>query len=303
MFDNKTNVEFKAMGNLANGYTVIPNNVMNDMKNMTPDGFCVFGKILQYINSDKNKISVLGLSTLTGLTKGRVSKALNKLIELGYIKRIPKMNGNIINGYVYEIYVERQVNTESLRETVGKSRLDENKDAEMEDIENTDYKKEKEKKEKEKKEKKVVVDGDDKEKLLIDLYKSYKIQPRVMPQMKKLLLTYKDKIELELYEEIFMLASEDSVKSKYKYIKELLETFDKKSIYTLEAYNLDCKSYKEAKNVNTKATTNKSFKNENNEPKVKTRFHNVKQTFSEYTPEELKEIIKESQKRKFKRDN
>ena len=32
-FNNNTNVEIKAMGDLLNGFTVIPNQIMNDMKN------------------------------------------------------------------------------------------------------------------------------------------------------------------------------------------------------------------------------------------------------------------------------
>ena len=39
------------------------------------------------------------------------------------------------------------------------------------------------------------------------------------------------------------------------------------------------------------------FKNtKSSEPTVKTRFHNINQTFTKYTPEELEKILQESQK-------
>ena len=89
-FNNNTNVEIKAMEDLVNGFTVIPNSIMNNMKNIGPEGFIVFAKILQYLNSEKNKVSVLGLAKLTGLSKGKVSKGLKNLINLGYINRVEK---------------------------------------------------------------------------------------------------------------------------------------------------------------------------------------------------------------------
>ena len=43
------------------------------------------------------------------------------------------------------------------------------------------------------------------------------------------------------------------------------------------------------------------FKNtKSSEPTVKTRFHNINQTFTKYTPEELEKMLQESQKNKFK---
>ena len=43
------------------------------------------------------------------------------------------------------------------------------------------------------------------------------------------------------------------------------------------------------------------FKNtKSSEPTVKTRFHNINQTFAKYTPEELEKMLQENQKNKFK---
>ena len=190
--------------------------------------------------------------------------------------------------------------------------------------ENTSHKKKIEKKENRKKENKVVVVDDAqevqeikfesldaneklvKENMIIEIYKTYKLQARVMPQMKKLLLAYADKMDLELYEEIFMLASEDNIKSKYRFIKELLEKFDKKSIYTLESYRMDCQKFKEGKQVNSSKDKSKASKNKKNGsqvPKVVTRFHNINQRIDNYTKEELEETILVSQSVKFGDNN
>ena len=307
-FNNETNVEIKAMGKIAEGYTVIPNNIMNDMRNIGSDSFTVFAKILQYVNSNKNKISVAGLSTLTGLTKNRVSKALNKLIDLGYIRRYTKFNGNIKNGYIYEIYGERQITETNEREHVGNARRTENKYTDTQYTENTYYNNKKEKIKGFKKEKDVVVVVGEKSKetskdeKIIELYKQYKIQLRVMPQMKKLLLKYSSKIELELYEEIFMLASEDNVKSKYNFIKTLLESFDKKGISNLEDYKMDCNNFKSNKQVNTNKTNYKSSKgqkNSSNNNKIHTRYHDVCSSLDNMTQNEVEESIAISQYIKF----
>ena len=48
-----------------------------------------------------------------------------------------------------------------------------------------------------------------------------------------------------------------------------------------------------------KFSTNSSVSKNNNNIQIKTRFHNINESFRKYSPEELKEIIKESQKNKF----
>lgn len=57
---------------------------------------------------------------------------------------------------------------------------------------------------------------------------------------------------------------------------------------------------KEAPQNSGATKPNKSiYKNNSNIPKVKTRFHNINQTFEKYTPEELENVLLESQKGKF----
>ena len=305
-FDNHTNVKFKPMGDLVKGFTVIPNQIMNDMKNIGPEGFMVFAKILQYINSDKNKVSVLGLVKLTGLSKGKVSKGLNNLINLGYINRVEKRNGNLINGYIYEVYSSPRTfnendenNHENLRETVGNSRYPENRDTDLRDPENTTYKKENKKKEKENKENKDVdvVGGKSKANEVIELFKTYKLQKRVMPQTIKLLNKYADIFDIEVFEELFMIASEDKIESKYRYLKTTFENLEKEGVKTLLDLEQSAKKFKDSKTITKKAKSNKKA------PVVKTRFHNINESFRNYSEDELVEVIKESQKGKFGEDN
>lgn len=312
MTNNETNMEVYRRGTLKDGYTMILNQALND-KELTscPEAVVVFLKLQQYMNSATNKISIRGISTQTGLSVGKVGKAFKKLIELGYVSREPKFNGNIINGYRYGVYDIREENvnfyekstnenstensTKNYGETIENSRCIENRDIEMGYIENMKLINKISKKENKKKENKDVVVGERenselnlegkeankkliKETMIIELYKTYKIQNRVMPQMKKLLLSYADKIDIELYEEIFMLASEDNVKSKYKYIQDLLVKFDTKGIYTLEAYKLDCENFKSNKQVSNSNSNSKSYKGAKNgskDKKVHTRYHDV----------------------------
>lgn len=56
------------------------------------------------------------------------------------------------------------------------------------------------------------------------------------------------------------------------------------------------KIYKDDKNFATYQSKNITQQDK----QVKTRFHNINQTFSKYSPDELEKILQESQKDKFK---
>ena len=170
-FKSSNQSVFKPSGNLVEGFTVIPNGIMNDIKMMTPDAFTVFAKILQYISNPEHKISIQGLSTQVGLSKDRISKALKKLIEIGYVVRTPIKNGNLTNGYIYEIFDKPQV---ANVENTNLHRNPENKDTEIQDTKFQYANKENKNKENKKKENKVVVVGEEQTKLL-ELYKTFKI--------------------------------------------------------------------------------------------------------------------------------
>ncbi|WP_343101968.1 replication initiator protein A [Romboutsia sp. MSSM.1001216sp_RTP31141st1_G3_RTP31141_220114] len=129
---------------------------------------------------------------------------------------------------------------------------------------------------------KVVVD-DDKQTKLINLYKSFKLEKKLMPHTINLLKS-NIHISLDVFEQIFISASEDSVVKKYSYIKEVIDKLNKKGITTLEQYKIDYKNYKESKNINNGFKCN-SKKNSN-----KNKFDNMDEeykTFTKYTNDEL----------------
>ena len=128
------------------------------------------------------------------------------------------------------------------------------------------------------------------------MYKAFKLEKRFMPHTKKLLLEFKDSFDLEVFEQVFIYASSESVVHKYKYLKDTFNKLRDKGISTLEQYENDTKEFKASK-VKSKNKTNTGG---SNVPKVKTRFHNINESFRNYTPDELVEVIKESQKDKFK---
>ena len=287
-FKSNNSTEFKAMGNLAEGYTVVPNGVMNDIVNIGADAFTVLIKIFQFINNPNHKISVQGLSTQTGLSKNRVSKAINKLRDLGYIVREPKKRGNLTIGYTYFVYDKPIENTNVYRNP-------QIKDSENNDSENGDTNKENKKKENKKKENKVVVVENENSNLnmLLNLCNQYQIQKKITPTLKRLLESYSNRISVEVFEQIFIDASSENVKSKYRYIEQVLKTLDEKNIKTIDEYVKDKESFK-----NNKANTKKM---KNDTKKLNPKIHNFSgsRNFAKYDADELEKKLLESQKGKF----
>lgn len=80
------------------------------------------------------------------------------------------------------------------------------------------------------------------------------------------------------------------------YINGIVKSWNDKNIKTLEDLKVSEDEYKH------KSETKKSSSNDskNNVKQVKTRFHNINQTFSKYSPDELEKILQESQKGKFR---
>ncbi len=278
-FKCKNTSEFKAGGNLANGFTTIPNGVMNDIPLMGSSAFTVFAKILQYINNPAHQITVKGLAKQLQVSDGKITRAITKLRELGYIERIEKKEGNLTKGYTYIVYGEPIGNTMSSRNL-------QNSDSEINKKENT-----------------VVVDeinknktkNEEKENKLIDLYKSFVLEKRVMPHTLKL-LKENIHISLDVFHEIFISASDESVKKKYAYIKEIIDTLNKNNIKTLDEFNKFNTEYKESKN---KYKYNKTKKDNNIYANNKNSFDNFESTFDKYTKEEFEQIVHKSQVAKY----
>ena len=304
-FESSNESKFIASAELAKGFTVIPNEIMNDMNLLGPNAFFVFAKILQYISNPNHVISIQGLATQLGVSKTRVSNGLNKLIEVGYIKRTPLKNGNLTNGYLYEVFSEKQNvditnvnektnNDESIENTTS-HRNPKNWDTENGDTNfcDTDFRyanKENNNNNYINKENEVVV-GVEKETKLIELYKSFKIEKRFMPHTKKLLLEYANKFDLDVFEQVFIAASEESVSKKYAYMKQVFENLDKKNIVTLDDYQKDQAEFKNKKGKGK--TVTKDTGKENKKPL--TKYHDTfNEHYKNYTSDELDDKLRQS---------
>ena len=86
------------------------------------------------------------------------------------------------------------------------------------------------------------------------------------------------------------------------YINGIMKSWNDKNIKTLDELKSSEEEFKknaEAKKLNTNSIGSSS-KQKQSTPQVKTRFHNINQTFTKYSPDELERIVLESQKDKFK---
>ena len=309
-FKSSNESKFIASAKLAEGFTVIPNEIMNDLNLLGPNAFFVFAKILQYISNPEHKISIQGLATQLGVSKTRVSNGINKLIEVGYIKRTPLKNGNLTNGYLYEVFSEKQnveitnvsdnVNLNasektSNRDSIGNTtsyRNPKNWDTENRDTNFCDTgfryaNKENNNKNNNNKENNNVIVNNEREIKLFDLYKSFKIEKRFMPHTKKMLLEYIDKFDLNIFEKVFIAASEESVTKKYAYMKKVFETLDMKNIRTLDDYLKDQENFKNKKQTNVKQ--------EKSSNTVNTKYHNTfNEHYKNYTADELDNKLRSS---------
>ena len=286
-FNNKT--YFKLSDEFKDLFTRVPNTIL-DEKNISARALGVYVKIIRFQNSSEHKIYISGLANELKEGKDAIRSAIKELIELGYIEReVIRNEKGQMAGYVYTVYAQPVENTtfspsSEIPTSVEPISVD------------TTLKKKISKKENNKKENKEVVVEDSKEQQLLEMYKSFKLEKRFMPHTKKLLLEYKDSFDLEVFEQVFIYASSEKVTHKYKYLKDTFAVLKNKNIVTIEQYENDIKEFKESK-VKSKNKTNTGG---SNVPKVKTRFHNINESFRNYAPNELVEVIKESQKDKFK---
>lgn len=280
------------------GSTNITNNTIDDIAILGVDAYAVISRILQFARNKDHKINIKGLSTQLHISKDRVSKAMHKLIDFGYIKRTPikhEKYKNLIVGYHYDVFEERQVvDVEEINKTNVKKQKSEilentisHRNPDIGDTENQDGKQQNIK------QKNNVVVVSEKEKQLFDLYKSFKLEKLILPHTRKLLKEYMNKFDLDVFEQVFISASSDSVKKKYAYIKKVLETLDLKGIRTLEDYNKDQEEYKASKEKKYSKASNKANNDDKN--KVVTKFHNINTHCDKYTTDELESMVKGSQ--------
>ena len=113
-----------------------------------------------------------------------------------------------------------------------------------------------------------------------------------MPHTLKLIRENAHSFSKEVWDEIFILVSEDNVTSKFKYMRKLVNDFKENNIVTI----------KDLDRYNAKYKESKANKSKQRDFRPKTRFHNINDRTQNYTPEELEKLIKDNQKDKFNRE-
>lgn len=291
--NNETYFEFDE--ELDTGFTTIPNYILNDIR-LTYKAVGVYVQILQYRNTGKHKVYLKSLANYRKDRKTAVSTALKELEEHGYITRhyIRNEKGHI-KGVKYIVRMKPIV------ETIENTTLEpkaENLTSENLTSENTTLKIKYNKNKINKKENIDVDDAHEKthQEKVIDLYKSFKLERRVMPHTLKLLNKYSEYFSLDVFEYIFIQASEDSVDKKYNYIKTLLEDYFDNKVFTINDLTQHNQKYKDSKKKTKTTNTDKGSK------QVKTRFHNITDRTKNYTPEALEKLLKENQAAKYAKE-
>lgn len=108
--------------------------------------------------------------------------------------------------------------------------------------------------------------------------------------------TWIDKYKMDI--EVILEAcskSKNVSKPSISYINGIIERWSKNNINNLEDIKILDEKHKE-KIINRGSNKNTS----NSTPQVKTRYHNINQTFKNYSDDELEKLLQESQKGKFK---
>ncbi len=285
--NNETYFEFD--DDLNEGFTTIPNYILNDIR-LTYKAVGVYVQILQYRNTGKHKVYLKSLAKYRKDRNTAVSTGLKELEQCGYISREYLRNEKgQMQGMKYIVRMKPIATTveNTTNEPKSENQISDNPISDFTTLKIKSFKKENGFK----KENNVVDVVADSSQPVIKLYKTFKLEKRVMPHTTKLLKQYSDKLDLEVFEQIFIDASSDNINNKYRYIKEVIETLVSKNIRTLQQYEDDRKKHKESKS-GTKGSKTKS-------PKPLTRFHNIRNRCEEYTEEELMETIIASQKAKY----
>lgn len=101
----------------------------------------------------------------------------------------------------------------------------------------------------------------------------------------------KEKVPFDLFEEI--IVDSKNKNKTFAYVMGTINNCINEGTLTLDKYIETKKNYKNKQSKDTKSK-NKQTK------ELKTRYHNINQSFEKYTSEELEKLLKESQKDKFK---
>jgi hypothetical protein len=292
-FSNET--YFELDGSFKEGFTVVPNYILNN-RNLSYKAVGLYVQILQYQNSPTHKIYVKSLMTYKTDKESSVRSGINELMSEGFLTReaIRNERGQM-NGYRYIVHAQpiEKTTIEPKRENpVSVNPL----------TDNHVYKskigyKENNKKENREEEEEV-------RDVLSLYYDEYKLSKKKLPHIRRFLIEHKDLIEIDLWHEIFIRASEDNVGSKYLYVKAIIQDLVKDNIYTLNDYKKRKADQNKSTKKPNKSIPQKDNKNTSSDINFVNNFSKgassgVNNNFTKYTPSELEKMLLESQKGKF----
>ena len=290
-FSNET--YFELDGSFKEGFTVVPNYILNN-RNLSYKAVGLYVQILQYQNSPTHKIYMKSLQTYKTDKESSVRSGINELVSEGFLTReaIRNERGQL-NGYRYIVHAQPIEKTaiEPKRENpvsvnpvsdnhVRKSKIGYKENNKKENIE------------------------EEARDILSLYYDKYKLSKKKLPHIKNFINKYKDLVELDLWHEIFIRASEDSISSKYLYVKTFIEDLVKDNIYTLNDYKKRKADQNKSTKKPNKSIPQKDNKNTSSDINFVNNFSKgassgVNNNFTKYTPSELEEMLLESQKGKF----
>lgn len=290
-FSNET--YFELDGSFKEGFTVVPNYILNN-RNLSYKAVGLYVQILQYQNSPTHKIYMKSLQTYKTDKESSVRSGINELVSEGFLTReaIRNERGQL-NGYRYIVHAQPIEKTaiEPKRENpvsvnpvsdnhVRKSKIGYKENNKKENIE------------------------EEARDILSLYYDEYKLSKKKLPHIKSFINKYKDLVELDLWHEIFIRASEDSISSKYLYVKTFIEDLVKDNIYTLNDYKKRKADQNKSTKKPNKSIPQKDNKNTSSDINFVNNFSKgassgVNNNFTKYTPNELEKMLLESQKGKF----
>ena len=127
------------------------------------------------------------------------------------------------------------------------------------------------------------------------IFKSLGFSRQPSSEEKRIMNTWIDKYNMDI--EIILEAcskSKNTSNPSISYINGVIEKYRKSNVKTLA----DIEKLEDEFNQKRQEIKNNTS-SKNTTPKVKTRFHNINETFRNYNPDELEKLLKESQKGKF----
>ena len=288
----KSNNEVKFIINKLERMTIIDNNIIELLPEIGADALAVMIYNLKFQNSLNHTISIKSLSKGTGISEGRIAKALKKLMEYGLITREDLYFNNLRTGCLYTVYNTTKENRNN------NSNID-NNNSEFGNGENDCTKKQNKQNKNNKKENSLLVSANPKLDLILNSFKENGLF--LNKKIEKLLKDNLDSFEVELFNKIFenIANSRDKINNVLSYISRTLKVLKDKGIETLEEFLKDQENYFGAKKEVHKETTKKEVKKDNAISKIHTRHHDIEQTFTKYDDKELEELLLRSQRNKF----